>query len=87
MKAYRQELLRLVDRVAEAGLVEREHCPSDRRSVWVVVTDQGRQKLAEAVAEHLEGLDRHLFGPLAPEDRTHLAAILSKLAGDAPACG
>ena len=37
----------------------------------------GPRKLEEATAEHLEGLDRHLLGPLDPDDRAAL--------GDGPA--
>lgn len=40
-------LTRLVDRIEKAGLVERTYCPSDRRGTFLVITDEGRQKLAE----------------------------------------
>ena len=33
---------RLVDRMVEAGLVARQNCPNDRRSIHVVLTPQGR---------------------------------------------
>ena len=34
---------RLVDRMVEAGLVARQNCPSDRRSIYVVLTPRGRR--------------------------------------------
>ena len=34
---------RLVDRMVEAGLVARENCPSDRRSIYVVLTRRARR--------------------------------------------
>jgi DNA-binding MarR family transcriptional regulator len=70
---------RLVDRMAEAGLVARENCPSDRRSVYVVLTPAGQATLERAVAEHIEGIDRHLMAPLSTSDRTALDVVLSKL--------
>ena len=38
---------RLVDRMVEAGLVERQACPSDRRSIHVILTPEGRDVLGE----------------------------------------
>jgi MarR family 2-MHQ and catechol resistance regulon transcriptional repressor len=73
---------RLVDRMVEAGLVARQNCPNDRRSVHVVLTDQGTDTLRRAVAAHIEGIDRHLFAPLNEKDRAVLGAILGKLLGD-----
>ena len=70
---------RLVDRMADAGLVERQHCPNDRRSVHVVLTPEGRATLERAVAAHVEGIDRHLMAPLDAADRTALAVALGKV--------
>ena len=41
---------RLVDRMVEAGLVARQNCPNDRRSIHVVLTPEGRTVLEQAVA-------------------------------------
>jgi MarR family transcriptional regulator, 2-MHQ and catechol-resistance regulon repressor len=71
---------RLVDRMAEAGLVARENCPSDRRSVFVVLTTSGRAMLDQAIVQHIDGIDRHLITPLDEADRTALARALTKLA-------
>lgn len=70
---------RLVDRMVEAGLVERQHCPNDRRSVRVVLTTEGRATLDRAVSEHVEGIDRHLMAPLDASDRIALAVALGKI--------
>jgi MarR family 2-MHQ and catechol resistance regulon transcriptional repressor len=70
---------RLVDRMVEAGLVARQNCPKDRRSVHVVLTPDGHSMLGRAITEHVEGIDRHLMEPLNGEDRATLAAVLSKL--------
>jgi DNA-binding MarR family transcriptional regulator len=70
---------RLVDRMVEAGLVARQNCPSDRRSVHVVLTPNGQATLRSAIGAHIEGIDRHLVAPLNETDRTALKVALSKL--------
>jgi DNA-binding MarR family transcriptional regulator len=70
---------RLVDRMVEAGLVARRNCPSDRRSVHVVLTPEGQATLNRAVGEHIEGIDRHLVEPLTASDRAALERVLTKL--------
>ena len=70
---------RLVDRMVEAGLVARQNCPSDRRSVHVVLTPAGQSTLRSAIGAHIEGIDRHLVAPLNETDRAALKVALSKL--------
>jgi MarR family 2-MHQ and catechol resistance regulon transcriptional repressor len=71
---------RLVDRMVEAGLVARQNCPSDRRSVHVILTPQGQATLGQAIGAHIEGIERHLMAPLDERDRASLKVALSKLA-------
>jgi len=78
---------RLVDRIAEAGLVERQHCPTDRRAVYVALTAAGRAELAEAVTVHIDGVRRHLVDRLTEEERAALQGALRKLRDDGPICG
>src|SRR5262245_26367215 len=47
---------RLVDRLERQGLVVREPCPSDGRGLLARITDEGRQRLAEARPTHLAGV-------------------------------
>ena len=70
---------RLVDRMVEAGLVARENCPSDRRSIYVVLTPEGHAVLEKAVAAHIDGIDRHLVAHLGRSDRSALEAALTKV--------
>lgn len=63
---------RLIDRLEATGLVAREADPRDRRVVRVGLTAAGHDALLAALPVHLEGLERHLAGPLAPDD---LAAL------------
>jgi len=70
---------RLVDRLEGAGLVRREHCPKDRRAIWIAITDAGNEKLTEALSVHLGYLDGLFGSRLSPGDRGDLTALLSKL--------
>jgi DNA-binding MarR family transcriptional regulator len=70
---------RLVDRMVEADLVERQACPNDRRSIHVILTPEGRAVLDRAIAAHIEGIDRHLMAHLSDKDRSNLATVLTKI--------
>jgi hypothetical protein len=47
----------------------------------VVLTDAGCATLGQAIAQHMEGIDRHLMAPLDQKDRVALNVALSKLVG------
>jgi DNA-binding MarR family transcriptional regulator len=70
---------RLVDRLEEAGFVERQLCPSDRRAVHVAITSAGNAKLDQALRVHMHYLDEHLSGRLTCDERAQLTTLLSKL--------
>jgi DNA-binding transcriptional ArsR family regulator len=53
-------LSRLVDRLARHGLVERCGCDVDRRGIYVVLTEAGERRHAEAVPTHRDVLARLL---------------------------
>ncbi|XAY03825.1 hypothetical protein DSM112329_00648 [Paraconexibacter sp. AEG42_29] len=53
-------LSRLIGRLTDEGLVERRSCTSDRRGIFAVITDAGRQRLAEAKPTHEAVLERTL---------------------------
>jgi MarR family transcriptional regulator, 2-MHQ and catechol-resistance regulon repressor len=72
-------ITRLVDRLVDAGYVQRQDCPTDRRSVFVSLTCGGVAKVDEATVAHREGLEQHLVEPLEDEDRQALERILRKL--------
>ncbi len=70
---------RLVDRLVEAGYVERQDCPTDRRAIYITMTPLGDQKLNEALTVHLAYLDEQLSHRLSCEERAQLATLLSKI--------
>lgn len=72
-------LTRLVDRVIDAGYVERAACPEDRRGAFAVLTDRGADALAAALAGHLESIERHLVAPIGTSGMTALTDLLRSL--------
>ncbi|WP_067129721.1 MarR family winged helix-turn-helix transcriptional regulator [Microtetraspora malaysiensis] len=53
-------LSRLIARLEREGLVTRAMCEADRRGVFVLLTDEGRKRHAEAAPTHLAVLTAHL---------------------------
>jgi len=53
-------LSRLIDRLVKHGLVERCLCGEDRRGIYVIMTEAGQQRHAEAAPAHREALARVL---------------------------
>ncbi|HEY5302716.1 MAG TPA: MarR family transcriptional regulator [Acidimicrobiales bacterium] len=70
---------RLIDRLEDAGFVERILCPSDRRAIYVGITARGNVKLDEALQVHMCYLDEHLSSRLSCDERTALTTLLTKL--------
>ena len=70
---------RLIDRLEEAGLVERQLCPSDRRAIHVAITELGNTKLDEALSVHLQYLQDTLVSRLNGDERDVLTTLLTKL--------
>jgi MarR family transcriptional regulator, 2-MHQ and catechol-resistance regulon repressor len=79
-------ITRLIDRLEQAGYVERQNCPTDRRTTYLVLTIAGLDLMERATTAHLEHLDAHLTSVLEPDERAALAVTLAKLAGDS-ICG
>lgn len=67
-----------IDRLSEAGLVERIKNPEDSRSALVRLTPRGRDLIDKAVEAHVETQQR-LLEPLDARDRQGLVKILRKL--------
>jgi DNA-binding MarR family transcriptional regulator len=69
----------VVDRMEKEGLVKRVHPENDRRSILVVLTDTGREKMEEARRGHREALDEHFSRHLADSDIRALTRAFEKL--------
>jgi DNA-binding MarR family transcriptional regulator len=75
----RSRLSHAVRRLEEAGWVERQSCPTDRRGQLAVLTDAGFAALEAAAPGHVEGVRSHVFDPLSPEQVTALREISETL--------
>jgi DNA-binding MarR family transcriptional regulator len=69
---------RLAAALAEAGLVERQADPKDRRAVILALTDTGRTR-ARAMRRDLLAAARELLEPLPEDRRAAVAAALEEL--------
>jgi DNA-binding MarR family transcriptional regulator len=74
---------RVIDRMEEAGLVERVRPPNDRRSILVVMTEKGRKKLQSARRHHRDGIQRHFSQHLTDADVKALTRALEKVSAHA----
>ena len=70
---------RLVDRLAERGLVERAACPSDRRVVYAGLTAEGRRAVVEAAPLLVAGAVGHLADHLKARELDALQSSLRKI--------
>ena len=74
---------RVVDRLEEAGLVRRVRPENDRRSILVVLTDQGAATLDLARRHHRDGIARHFSDHLSDTDVKALSRALERVSAHA----
>ena len=72
-------LSRLVDRLQQAGLVEKRACPSDGRGLVLVITEAGRELRRRIWPAYSAAIERHLGSKLRPGDADMLGEILARL--------
>ena len=73
-------LSRLVDRLAERGLVERCSDPADGRGVRLSLTEAGRAMQRQIGRQHARGVARAMTAGLNPAELKQLETICLKLA-------
>ena len=73
-------ITKLVDRLQDAGCIERVSCSQDRRSLQAELTPAGEKLLAEMKAVYEGELERHL-AQLTPEEAELIAGALQKVTG------
>ena len=64
----RSRLSHQIDRMAKAGLVERQVCEGDGRGMFAVLTDLGWDTIVKAAPDHVESVRQHLLDQLTPEE-------------------
>jgi DNA-binding MarR family transcriptional regulator len=67
-----------VDRLIEAGLVERRPDPEQKRNVLVSLTAKGRDLVERVIPAHLAN-ERRLLASLSEDERTLLSGLLRKM--------
>jgi DNA-binding MarR family transcriptional regulator len=70
---------RVVDRLERAGFVRRVRPENDRRSILVVLTEQGRELLELARRSHRHSIEQHFASHLSDTDVKALGRALEKL--------
>ena len=75
----RSGLTRLIDRMADTGLVTRKACPEDRRGTYVVITPEGRAAFRCAMPGHIRSIQEHFLRHMSEEDVRALRGALSKV--------
>jgi len=73
-------LSRLVDRLADRGLVERCSDPADGRGVRLSLTEAGRAVQRQVGRQHARGVARAMTAGLDPAELRQLETICAKLA-------
>ena len=69
---------RLLDRMIEAGLVQRVPCPTDRRVAFAALTASGQRVLADAMKVHAVNL-RRVFDAFSDNELSKLDELLDRL--------
>jgi DNA-binding MarR family transcriptional regulator len=75
-------LSRMVDRLAERGLIDRKADPADRRGVLLSLTEAGQARQREIGRRHARSVARTLTATVTAGELGQLEAICRKLAGE-----
>ena len=70
---------RVVDRMEEAGLVQRVRPQHDRRSILIVLTENGTKTMERARRHHRDGIERHFSQHLSEPEIKALTRALEKI--------
>lgn len=73
-------LTRAVERLADAGLVQRNVCPTDGRSYFVALTPKGRRLVRRAAPGHVRSIAAHFADLLSPAERDMLTGMMERIA-------
>ena len=77
-------LSRLIDRLEQAGYVERRTCPEDGRGQVVAITASGRALVKRMWPTYRAAIARHVGGKLSEDEAARLGSLLGKLTGAKP---
>lgn len=75
----KSSLTRLIDRIAEAGLVSREPDAADGRGLHATLTKTGKERYRSVKPAYLRAIQRHFGACLADDDVAIVQSALTKL--------
>lgn len=73
----------LIDKLVERGLVRRQPCAKDRRVIYAVLTDKGKQVMDELFPTYVEKIAAMLLSKLSVDELATLKVLLTKLGASA----
>jgi MarR family transcriptional regulator, 2-MHQ and catechol-resistance regulon repressor len=79
-------LTRAVDRLEAAGLVERQACPTDRRSSYAALTELGRTRILAALPVHLAQLQEVFESVFSREELATFTEMARRLRDSSNPC-
>ena len=71
---------RLIDRLEQDGLVERDRCVSDGRGTEAVLTEAGVDRLRAASRIHLRGVDEYYLSRVSDQDQETVGRVMRDVA-------
>jgi DNA-binding MarR family transcriptional regulator len=72
-------LTRLFDRMEQAGIVERQSCPSDRRGTLAVMTPKGRRTLRAATPVAEAAVEEYFLAHLTRDEARAMQSAFDKI--------
>jgi DNA-binding MarR family transcriptional regulator len=69
-----------ITRMESAGLVRREHCESDRRGLYAVLTENGARTMREVAPHHVASVRKHFIGLVSADELDALRETLAPVA-------
>ena len=75
----RSRISHAITRLENQGWVERRSCPTDRRGSFAVLTDSGKDKLAEAEPVHSEVIKEHMLSSIDVADAASFRRVTDQI--------
>jgi len=75
----RSGLTRLIDKMEQAGFVQRERVPDDRRGIYVTITAAGHEKVSSVWPDLGTSIHNHFGRHLNQDDAHAIIGALSKV--------
>lgn len=68
----------LIDKLEKKGLVQRVHCPEDRRVTYIEITKKGNTLMEERFPNHQKVIEQ-IFDVLEEQEKEQLLVLLKKI--------